>query len=337
MAPSNPKPVYVLYGDDEYLRDEHRRRIVREVVGEADPQLAVTSYDGKKRGGSSSEGDPQSPAGPPPPDPLLADVLNDLHSQPLLAPRRLVIVRDADPFVTACRGELEAYLEKPGPAAALLLIVSSWLSTTILAKKVAKIGEAIDCSAPAGTRLGQWIAEAARKRGKTIAPDAARLLEEYVGADMAGLDMEVEKLSLYVGSRPAIAAEDVRILTLATAEAGDYALVNALRALDAKAALAVLDKTLTRKGLEFKVLGGIGWHLRTAIAAQTLRLSGQDPGRALVRLPYEARSAYLELLKRRSLAKLQADFRRVLAADLAMKSGGEPRAVMQDLVMALCA
>ena len=41
MPSGNFKPVYVLYGDDEYLRDEHRRRIVREVVGEADPQLAA--------------------------------------------------------------------------------------------------------------------------------------------------------------------------------------------------------------------------------------------------------------------------------------------------------
>ena len=148
--------------------------------------------------------------------------------------------------------------------------------------------------------------------------------------------MEVEKLSLYAGSRPAIAAADVNLLTLATAEPGSFALENALRAGDAKTALAVLDKTLTRKGLEFKALGGIGWHLRVAIAAQTLRQSGQDPGKAL-RVPYEARQAYLMLLKRRSLKKLQADFRRVLAADLAMKSGGEPRAVMQELVIALCA
>ena len=345
------KPIYVLHGDDEYLRDEQRRRIFQEVLAGADPQLAVTSHDGKRRGGPpTGEQDGRDGGGPPTggddrdsespadrrPSVLPAEVLDDLMTPPLLAPTRLVIVRDADDFVSAYRQALESYLQKPSPTAALLLMVNSWPSSTNLHKQVARIGEAVDCSAPAGTRLAQWLAEAAGKRGKKIDPDAARLLEECVGADLSLLDAEVEKLSLYAGSRPAIAAADVRLLTLATAEPVDFALSNALRAGDAKAALTVLDKTLTRRGLEFKALGEIGWHLRTAIAAQTLRQSGQDPGRAL-RVPYDVRQAYMALLQRRSLAKLQANFRRVLAAALAMKSGSASRAVMQDLVMALCA
>jgi DNA polymerase-3 subunit delta len=309
------KPVYVLYGDDEYLRDEHRRQIVEEVVGSADAQLAVASFNA---------------------DAELADVLDDLRTLPLMSPSRLVIVRDADSFVSAHRQALEDYLDHPSPTGALLLIVSSWPGNTNLAKRVLKIGRAIACSAPAGN-LGQWIAQAALKRGKQIAPQAAQLLEQYVGADLAALDAEVEKLSLYVGDRPAIATEDVNVLTVATAGPADFALTNALTASDAKTAVTVLDKMLTRKGLEFMVLGQIGGHLRRAIKGQSIRQAGGDPREALnPYMPSDAKQKYLDLLRRRPLAVLQQDFRRVLAADLAMKSGAEPRAAMQDLVLSLC-
>jgi DNA polymerase III subunit delta len=309
------KPVYVLYGDDEFLRDEHRRRIVGEVVGGADAELAVASFDA---------------------DSPLSDVLDDLRTLPLMTPCRLVIVRDADAFVTAHRQALEDYLDKPSPTGALLLIVSSWPSTTNLAKRVAKIGQAVACTAPAGN-LGQWIVQAAQKRGKQIDPQAAQLLEQYVGADLAALDAEVEKLSLYAGQRPAIVAEDVSVLTVATAGPADFALVNALTASDAKTALPVLDKMLTRKGLEFMVLGQIGGYLRRAIKGQTIRQAGGDARDALnPYMPPDAKQRYLDLLRRRPLAVLQQDFRRVLAADLAMKSGADPRSAMLDLVLSLC-
>jgi DNA polymerase III subunit delta len=284
------KPVYVLHGNDEFLRDAHRRRIVQEVLGEADPQLALSTF--------AADAD-------------LADVLDDLRTLPLLAPCRLVAVRDADDFVTAHRQALEDYLDDPSPSGSLLLLVSSWPASTKLAKRVAQIGQAFPCSSPAGEDLAQWLTHAARKRGKELADDAARLLEQYAGSDLAALDAEVEKLSLYAADRPTITAQDVSLLTAATAGPAAFALVDAIAASNAKMALTVLDKTLTRRGLEFQVLGQIAWHLRNALKGKSFRQA-------------------------RPPAKLRADFRRVLEADLAMKSGADARATMQDLVLALC-
>jgi DNA polymerase-3 subunit delta len=338
MSSSSFKPIYVLYGDDEYIRDENRRRIIREVIGDGDPQLAVCSHDAKKKGGASAgeEGE-ESAAGPLQADPLLGSVMDDLTTLPLMAASRLVIVHDADTFVTANRAALEKYFEKPSPSAALLLLVRSWLPASNLGKIAAHIGEAVDCSAPKGGNLDHWVREAARRRGNPIDPQAAILLAGLVGADLAVLDSEVEKLSLYAGAGAAITAEHVHLLTSSTAGAEGFGLKNALTASDAKAALAVLDKELTRRGEEFRVLGGIGAYLRQAVAGQMLRQAGKDPGGILpYNIPPQVRRTFENLLKRRPLRKLQADCRRLLAADLAMKSGAEPRGTMQELVLALC-
>ena len=334
------KPIYVLCGDDEYLRDSHRRRIVADVLADADPQLAVSTFDA---------------------DTPLPDVLDALRSPPLLASRRVVILRDADAFVagrraapasgkpeekeeeaeeastTGRQAALVEYLDRPSPTGVLVLIVRKWDSRTKLAKAVASVGEVIDCTAKGAGNLPRWLTQAAKRRGKELAPAAAGALLEYVGEDLAALDSEVEKLSLYVGPRAKINEEDVNVLTASTAGPDRFALDNALTAGAAPAVLKILDKTLTRRGTEFLVIGQIGSYLRRVIKAQAVRSSGGDPASILPpNIPAAARKAFLDLLVRRPMPKLRSDFRRLLAADLALKSGAEAKATLQELLLALC-
>ncbi|MFW6062370.1 MAG: DNA polymerase III subunit delta, partial [Planctomycetota bacterium] len=110
------KPIYVLHGNDQFLLDTWRKEIVSRLVGDADPQVCVTSFD------ASAE---------------LAEVLDELRTLPFLAPYRVVIVRDADAFVSAHRDALENYLDRPCQSASLVLMVSSFPKNTRLYKAVA--------------------------------------------------------------------------------------------------------------------------------------------------------------------------------------------------------
>ncbi len=315
MAPTNIKPVYILFGDDEYIRDSNRRGIVSACIGDGDPQVCVSTYDC---------------------DIELAVVLDELRTLPFLAAHRVVLVSQADVFISANRDKLETYLASPSSTGTLVLLCASWPSNTKLYKAVAKVGEAIDCSVPKGENLSRWIAQAAQKRGKKIGPQAVELLSQWVGRDMAALDSEVEKLSIYATSRPEITAEDVNALVAATAGPGAFDLTNAITAGDAKAALTVLSGLLTKRGEEFKTLGLLGWHLRRAMAAQQNLRAGMPPAQAIPKMPYEQVKAFTAMLQRRSKGKLLGDFRRMIKADLAMKSGTDPLAAMQMLVVGMC-
>ena len=315
MAGKDIHPIYVLHGDDAFLLDTHRREIVARVVAGAEAQLCVTSFDG------SAE---------------LADVLDELRTVPFLAPRRLVILRDADAFVKTHREAIEKFFEKPPTSASLLLVVASWPGNTRLAKLVAKIGQAIDCSVGEKENLSGWIAKSASKRGKKIAPDASELLAQWVGRDLAALDGEIEKLSLYVGQREQINVQDVSSLVTASAGPAAYELTNAVTAGDAAWALRALGGMLRTRGDEFKTLGLIAWHLRRAMTAKEKLAAGADPRAALPNMPYQPQKAFMAMLQRRSLRAFHDDFRKLIRADLAMKSGTEPRAALQELVVQLC-
>ena len=309
------KCVYVLYGSDTFLRDAHRKQIADRVVGDADPQICVSNFD------ASAE---------------LADVLDELRTLPFLAPRRLVIVRDADAFISAHREALERFLQSPPTSATLMMMPASFPATTRLAKLVKKIGEAIDCSVPARGNLGRWLAKSAGKRGKQLAPDAAELLGAWVGRDLAALDSEMEKLSLYVGDRPTIALADVGAVVTASVGPGAFDLTNAITDAKPAAALKSLAGMLQSRGDEFKTLGMIAWHLRRAMMAKEQLDAGLPANRALPKMPPQQRQAFGAMLRRRSLAAFRNDFRLLIRTDLAMKSGTKPAAALQDLVVGLC-
>lgn len=316
MAESNVKCVYVLHGSDAYLRDTHRREVLAEVLGDADPQLCVSTFDA---------------------DADLAVVLDELRTLPFLAPCRVVVIDDADAFISAHREALEKYLEAPAATSSLVLITTAWNRAHRISKLVEKVGKAVDCSLPERAGLGSWISAAAGKQGKTIAPDAAARLGEYVGRDLAAINQEIAKLAAYVGDRKAITSQDVAAVVASTAGAGAFDLTNALTDGNVRAALDALAGSLNRRGEEFRVLGILASHVRRALLAQQYVATGRRAEEVLPpRIPPQAKNAFLGMLRRRNLRKLQLDMRRLLAADLAMKSGADPLTTMETLVVAMC-
>lgn len=309
------KPVYILYGSDEFLRDSSRRQVIQQAVGEADPQVCISSYDS---------------------DVELAVVLDELRTLPFLAPHRVVVISQADAFISAHREGLEKYLQSPSSNGTLILQTISWPATTRLYKLVAKAGEAINCSVPDRQDLAAWVRKAATKRGKEITDDATQMLVQWVGRDLSGLDAEIEKLSLYAHERPQIAAQDVNTLVTATAGPDAFALTNHLTTGDAAAALKTLEQMLTKRGEEFRTLGMIGWHLRKVLSAHQAIKAGASVDQAIPKMPWSQADAFKTLLRRRSLGKVLGDFRRMLKADLSMKSGAEPKAALQELIVQLC-
>jgi len=315
MTAEQVKPVYVLFGSDSFLLDAARAEIIARAIGDSDPQVAVTPFES---------------------DAELATVLDELRTLPFLAPRRAVVIRDADAFVSAHREVLETYLDNPSQNSTLLLVVTSWPKNTRLFKLVEKVGQAIDCSAPDARRLPAHITQSAAKRGKKIDPQASQLLAAWVGTDLGGLDNEIEKLALYVGERPTITSEDVAKLVTASGGTEAFALTNAITDGNPASALQCLSGMLTKRGEEFKVLGMLVWHLRRVLAAQQGIAAGKPPRSAIPPMPYSQQQAFVDMLKRRPLEKLQGDFRRLIAADLAMKTGAEATAALQTLVVQLC-
>jgi DNA polymerase III subunit delta len=317
MADVPNKPVYVLHGSDAFLQDQHRAEITAAVLGQADPQTCLSRHDG---------------------DANLAAVLDDLRTLPFLGDRRLVIVDDADPFVSAHLKPLEDYLEAPAASGTLMLIVKTWRSNTRLAKLVAKVGLAFNCSPPEAGAMGGFLRKQAAALDRQLEPAAADLLTQWLGSDLARAAGELEKLALYTQGRKTVTAEDVGAVVAAGAGAAPFALTDALTEASPRAALEALEAMLTQRGEEYRVLGLLGWHLRRVLKAQHLLAGGRREAEVFqaARVFGRGQQGFRRLLAARTIDRTCRDFRQLIRADLAMKTGADAKASLQRLVVALC-
>jgi len=134
----NPaRPVCVLFGDEAFLKRRVLVQLREEVLGE-DGDLSYSALDGAKA--------------------LLHDVLDELSVLAMFGRgRRLVVVEDADDFISRYRGELEDYVARPKSTGVLVLVVKSWPANTRLYKAVAADGLPVDCNPPPPAQLSRWL------------------------------------------------------------------------------------------------------------------------------------------------------------------------------------
>jgi len=229
-----PKAVYVVYGEDVYLRREVSASIARSILGEAADELAVSRFDGNAAS--------------------LADVMDELRTLPFFSRRRIVIVADADPFVTKNRQELESYVESPSGAGVLVLMVKSWPATTNLARQVGAAGLPLDCSSPPEKELVPFLTHHASKQDAVLDTDAARLLVELVGGEVGLLTSEVEKLAVYVGEARRIRRADVSRMVEAGRIETVWKVLDAATTGHAAEAIGDLDQLLAAGEFPVRVL-----------------------------------------------------------------------------------
>jgi DNA polymerase-3 subunit delta len=314
-----PQPLYVLHGDEDFLK----RQVLQAL------RTLALGQDGDEFGMSTHAGDKAE----------FAAVRDELETIPFLSPRRLVIVENADPFVTRNRPALEKYVTQLPKTGVLVLDVKSWPATARLAKLIDG-NVTISCKALPGARLPQWCIQwAATHQGKQLTVPAANLLVELIGADMGQLDQELTKLGIYVGAAEKIDQGDVDKLVGSSRAEDVFKIFNAIAEGRAKEALSILERLFDQGEDPIRILAAFGWQLRRLAQAWRLNQQGQPVPRALEMAgvpPFGIRSGEQQMrhLGRRRLDRL---YDWLLETDQGLKGGSPlpPRTLLERLVVRL--
>lgn len=271
-------------------------------------------------------------------DALYGAILAAARTLPMMAPRRLVVVHDAEALLTPRRvkddeaaepaakkrsraatpaEEFEAYVERPEPTTTLVLDTAGLDRGRRVTKLLLSRAAVVNCGAlKTADDLARWLAARLDRDEMRIEPAAVRALVEAVGynapkgprdeptLNLARIRAEIDKLVLYAAGESTITAAHVRdVVTPIDEPSGVFALIELLKQGNAAGALREVE-ALVESGSPAPMILGL---VRTA--------AGQ--------LRPDARA-------RRALAA-------VLDADLALKSSrGEPRHVLDRLVVELC-
>jgi DNA polymerase-3 subunit delta len=169
--------------------------------------------------------------------------MDELRTLPFLTGRRVVLIKNADKFISNNREVLETYFDSPSPTGILVMTVSNLDSRTKLAKKLPQVGQLISITPPKPhqlpAKLRQYAVEA---HSKSLPVNAAQLLVELAGEDLSRLYSEVDKLAMFVAEKKSIEADDVNALVGHNRLYNAFDVINSVIARDAVEAVNQLRR-----------------------------------------------------------------------------------------------
>jgi len=148
----------------------------------------------------------------------------------------------------------------------------------------AKAGAAVELTRPDPRAIAPWVGTLARERGHAVAPAAVELLLERVGADLARLDDEIEKLSLHVGPGATIDAKQVDALVATTRARAVEELTDRLARRDLAGAIRALRGLVAGGEAPLRILAFLASNLRRALHVSELAASGATEAEIASRL-----------------------------------------------------
>jgi DNA polymerase-3 subunit delta len=307
-------PVYYITGNDDILKDE----LVGDLVAAGvDPSARDFNVD--IRGAGDLDG--QS--------------LNNLvETPPMLAARRAVVVNGLEQWRanSAIWKVLARYLKNPSPTT--MLILTHGVGERANAE-IAGAARHIHVDGLTPEQARRWALKRAARLGVTLDAEAAGHLVQAVGAQLAHVAMEIDKLAAAYPPERAVTVDDVaRLVGIRSGETqGDW--VAAALARDTALAVRLLDVVLAQSGVNgVRLVMALGTGLVGTRFARALLDAGASPGSAeaaIFRHLRESRPAglgnwkdetsrWVRAAARWTAGELDAALRALHQADRALKS-----------------
>ncbi|MDR1589786.1 MAG: DNA polymerase III subunit delta [Oscillospiraceae bacterium] len=305
-----PVGLYVLHGEERYLRDRTLESL-RAIIPDN-----LASFNYRRFEWKSAAAD---------------DIFAAVNTPPAFAERAIVEVRDYDMFgagesdrQTLC--EIFADL----PEYICLVFVYDTVEykpdgRTALGKAIKKYAQVVEFGSQDEARLTKWITAHFRKLGKSIDARAAGYLVELTDGYMASLNSEIGKLAAYVKS-DSVTRADIDNIVTPSPEAFAYQMTDAIARGDYDAAARVLDTLLRMREPPHKLIFTISLKMRQLLAARVCADNGLGTGRLAelcgIKFEFQARTL-LSAARSMSLRECRDAALYCAQTAYAMNSGGD--------------
>ncbi len=201
------KDLYLLIGEESFLIEE-QLSVVRTLLGEG-ASMNTASYHAQEIH-------------------RIEEIISLCNTLPFLSDRRLIIIRNVHKLLSKDQDGLLSYLRNPCGSTTLILTIEGVREEKKFMKKLPQGLEILHFDPFKGKDLIDWILSRARMCRKTMDKDAAYLLAETTGGNIWFISSEIEKLSLFIGTRPSITIHDVEHLVMRSGEPPVFAFLDSL-------------------------------------------------------------------------------------------------------------
>lgn len=252
----NFKQVYLLYGEERYLKNQYKSRLKKAILPE-DDTMNFSSYEGKGID--------------------VQQLIAQADTLPFFAEHRLILVEDSGFFKKACP-ELVDYLPRMPRETILLFVEDEVDKRSKLFKTVKELGRETELKRQNEDALTKWISGKIYKERKMITANALNRFLEMAGDNMENIDQELEKLLSYTVDKSGIELADVEAICTVTTENRIFDMLRAVAEKRQRQALDLYYDLLSLKEQPMRILFLMARQFNQMLQIKDLREQGYDSG-----------------------------------------------------------
>lgn len=313
-------PLYLFYGEDEFLIQEALDIIIKKVVVPGTRDFNFNTLYCR--------------------DTSASEIVNLAQTVPFMSEKRLVIAKDFDALKAADLEELLPYLNDPSPSSCLVMVSNQGRYEKKSVTSAVEAHGAVTRFFPLLEReVVTWIEGWTTARGLSLPRDAAQYLWQTIGNDLQTIKNELEKVEIYIKEKKAITLGDVKTVVGDFREYSSFDLATALGSKDRAKAFLILTRLLQEGEQPVGLLGAIAWNFRRLMRAKSMEAEGAgfDEIKKKLNVIFHQSASFHEQMRRFSVDELRKAFDVMLSADKALKSSGlSGKLVLERMIMEVC-
>lgn len=249
--------LFLLYGQEEILKDEITKKILSHLLPEESSGLSLEEF-------SSLEV-------------RMDNIINALNTSSFFSPKKVVILKNIEELKSSDFSKLSKHFPSLNSLTYLILINNLSEKKLLLPASVKiyveKNGIIINCSF-FKDELFRWIKNKLNLSAKVIDSTSLKQLIEMTGGNLSQINSEIERLIISSGDNPTLSLDDVLSSVVARVEGHIYDLTDALGERKIEKALGILHYLLKIKFPPEYILNEIRRYLKLIWQAKVLTDKG---------------------------------------------------------------
>lgn len=226
------KQIYLLYGEEAYLKKQYKERFVKAMLPEGDT-MNYACYEGKNTD--------------------IKEVIDLAETLPFFAERRLILFEDTG-FFKSSGSDLADYISDMPETTCFIFIENEVDKRSKLYKAVKAKGHIVELGVQDENTLRRWVQGLVKKEGKTMTQGDVAYFLNKVGTDMENITKELEKLVCYAMDRDALTRADIDAVCVTQITSHIFEMVNAVADKKQRKALDLYYELLALKEPPMRIL-----------------------------------------------------------------------------------
>lgn len=248
------KPVYLLYGEEAYLRKQYKDKLRAALVA-PDDTMNYSSYEGK--------------------DINTKAIIDLSETMPFMAERRLIVIENSG-LMKSSDEDFAAYMKEIPETTCFVFVEQEVDKRSRMYKAVKDAGRAVELARQDEMTLKRWIAGSLKRENKNIKESTLNLFLTKTGDDMENIESELEKLICYAIDRDIITDADVEAVCTTKITNQIFDMINAIAERRQQEALNLYSDLLTLKEPPMRILFLIARQFNLLMQVKELRRTGHE-------------------------------------------------------------